>query len=116
MRAHINEHCLRTMCRVLGMHRSGYYVWQRQLVSASKREDDRLSGLIKRHWLVSGGVYDYRKVTVDLLKSGEACSRHRVLRLMQSEGLRAEVESKKNPGRGPGLNFTRRERDALKKP
>lgn len=75
MRAHINEHCLRTMCRVLGVHRSGYYVWQRQLVSARKREDDRLLGLIKHHWLASGGVYGYREVTVDLCESGEACIR-----------------------------------------
>lgn len=91
MRAHINEHCLRTMCRVLGVHRGGYYVWQCQFVSARKREVDRLLGLIKHHWLASGGVYGYRKVTVDLRESGEACSRHRVLRLMQSEGLRAEI-------------------------
>jgi len=54
------------MCGVLGVHRSGYYVWQRQLVSARKREDDRLLGLIKHHWLASGGVYGYRKVTVDM--------------------------------------------------
>jgi putative transposase len=91
MRAHINEYCLRTMCRVLGVHRSGYYVWQRQAASMRKREDDRLLGLIKHHWLASGGVYGYRKITVDLRESGETCSRHRVLRLMQNEGLRAEV-------------------------
>lgn len=91
MRAHINEYCLRTMCRVLGVHRSGYYVWQRQAASTRKREDDRLLGLIKHHWLASGGVYGYRKITVDLRESGETCSRHRVLRLMQNEGLRAEV-------------------------
>jgi len=91
MRAHIHEHCLRTMCRVLGVHRSGYYAWRRQSASGRKREDDRLLGLIKHHWLASGGVYGYRKVTVDLRESGEACSRHRVLRLMQREGLRAEV-------------------------
>ncbi|MBG9220464.1 MAG: IS3 family transposase [Burkholderia sp.] len=91
MRAHINEHCLRTMCRVLGVHRSGYYVWQRQSGSARKHEDDRLLGLIKHHWLASGGVYGYRKITVDLRESGEMCSRHRVLRLMRREGLRAEV-------------------------
>ncbi|MBC8932049.1 IS3 family transposase, partial [Escherichia coli] len=75
----INEHCLRTMCRVLGVHRSGYYVWQRQSGSARKHEDDRLLGLIKHHWLASGGVYGYRKITVDLRESGEMCSRHRVL-------------------------------------
>lgn len=49
--------------------------------------------LSERHgaFRASGGVYGYRKVTVDLRESGEACSRHRVLRLMQREGLRAEV-------------------------
>jgi putative transposase len=91
MRAHIHEHCLTTMCRILRVHRSGYYVWQRQSASTRKREDDRLLGLIKHHWLASGGVYGYRKITIDLRESGETCSRHRVLRLMQGEGLRAEV-------------------------
>ncbi len=91
MRAHINEHCLRTMHRVLGVHRSGYYVWQRQSGTVRKCEDERLLGLIKHHWLASGGVYGYRKVTVDLRESGETCSRHRVLRLMRIEGLRTEV-------------------------
>ncbi len=91
MRAHLGEFHLHSMCRVLGVHRSGYYVWQRQTVGARKREDDRLLGLIKHSWLASGGVYGYRKVTVDLRESGETCSRHRVHRLMKGEGLRAEV-------------------------
>lgn len=91
MRSHINEFRLRTMCRVLGVHRSGYYVWQREASSARQREDERLLGLIRHHWLASGGVYGYRKITVDLRESGEACSRHRVHRLMKGEGLRAQI-------------------------
>ncbi len=91
MRSHIGEFCLKSMCRILGVHRSGYYVWQRQAVGARKREDDRLLSLIKHSWLASGGVYGYRKITVDLRESGETCSRHRVHRLMKGEGLRAEV-------------------------
>ncbi|WP_334001133.1 IS3 family transposase, partial [Burkholderia cepacia] len=91
MRAHLGEFRLHSMCRVLGVHRSGYYVWQRQTVGARKREDERLLGLIKHAWLASGGVYGYRKVTMDLRESGETCSRHRVHRLMRGEGLRAEV-------------------------
>ncbi|KVL25687.1 transposase [Burkholderia territorii] len=47
MRAHLGEFRLYSMCRVLGVHRSGYYVWQRQTVGARKREDERLLGLIK---------------------------------------------------------------------
>lgn len=55
------------------------------------REDQRLLGLIKHHWLASGTVYGYRKITLDLREAGETCSRHRVRRLMQTEGLRAQV-------------------------
>ena len=74
------------MCRVLGVHRGGYCVWQREATRSRAREDDRLPGLIKHHWLASGGVYGYRKVTVDLRESSEACSRHRVQhRLMNRE-------------------------------
>jgi putative transposase len=79
------------MCRVLGVHRSGYYAWLRCDASDRAREDQRLLGLIKHHWLSSGGVYGHRKITLDLRESGEACSRHRVRRLMKDEGLRAEV-------------------------
>lgn len=46
MRAHFGDYRLHSMCRVLGVHRSGYYVWQQQTVGVRKREDDRLLGLI----------------------------------------------------------------------
>ncbi len=91
MRAHAREFRLCAMCRVLGVHRSGYYAWLRDGASARDREDQRLLGLIKHAWLASGGVYGHRKVTHDLREAGETCSRHRVHRLMRDEGLRAEV-------------------------
>ena len=91
MRAHIRDFRLAAMCRVLGVHRSGYYAWLRDGVSARERDDQRLLGLIKHHWLASGAVYGYRKITLDLREAGERCSRHRVRRLMKSEGLRAQV-------------------------
>ncbi|MDM4772955.1 IS3 family transposase [Solimonas sp. SE-A11] len=91
MRVHVREFRLCAMCRVLGVHRSGYYAWLRTPSSLRAREDQRLLGLIKHHWLASGGVYGYRKVTLDLREAGETCSRHRVRRLMKAEGLRAQV-------------------------
>jgi putative transposase len=91
MRVHVREFRLCAMCRVLGVHRSGYYAWLRQPSSTRTREDQRLLGLAKHHWLASGGVYGYRKVTLDLREAGETCSRHRVRRLMKAEGLRAQV-------------------------
>lgn len=103
MRGHSGEFRLCAMCRVLGVHRSGYYAWLRNGPSAREREDHRLLGLIKHHWLASGGVYGYRKITLDLREAGETCSRHRVQRLMKAEGLRAQVGygSKPRPHRGP---------------
>jgi putative transposase len=91
MRDHEQAFRLVTMCRVLGVHRSGYYAWMRTGASTRAREDQRLLGLIKHHWLTSGTVYGYRKITLDLREAGETCSRHRVRRLMQAEGLRAQV-------------------------
>ena len=91
MRVHAGEFRLSAMCRVLGVHRSGYYAWLHAPTSHRGREDQRLLSLAKHHWLASGGVYGYRKITLDLREAGETCSRHRVRRLMRAEGLRAQV-------------------------
>lgn len=97
MRVHVREFRLVAMCRVLGVHRSGYYAWLRQGASAREQEDQRLLGLIKHHWLASGAVYGYRKIALDLREAGERCSRHRVWRLMKAEGLRAQVGYGRKP-------------------
>lgn len=91
MRVHVREFRLCAMCRVLGIHRSGYYAWLRRPASLRDREDQRLLALVKHHWLASGAVYGYRKITLDLREAGETCSRHRVRRLMKAEGLFAQV-------------------------
>lgn len=79
------------------MQRSGYYAWLRHGGSLREREDQRLPGLIKHHWLASGTVYGYRKTTLDLREAGEHCSRYRVLRLMKAEGMRAQVGYGRKP-------------------
>jgi putative transposase len=84
-------HPVRTLCRVLDVHPSGYYAWRRSPLSARALEDRRQTSLIKQSWLESGGVYGHRKVLLDLRDLGESCGKHRVRRLMNLEGLRAEV-------------------------
>jgi putative transposase len=97
MRAHEQTFRMCAMCRVLGVHRSGYYAWLHEAASRRAREDQRLLGLIKHHWLASGTVYGHRKITRDLRESGETCSRHRVRRVMKAEGLRAQVGYGRKP-------------------
>ena len=91
MREHWAEFRVSVMCRLLRVHRSGYYAWLCSPLAARAREDARLAGLIKQYWLESGAVYGYRKVTTDLRMQGEHCSRHRVARLMRWAGLRAQI-------------------------
>ena len=96
--AHEPEHVVRTMCRVMQVHPSGYYGWRRRPESLRTREDRRLLGSIKQAWLESGGVYGYRKIYDDLQELGERCGKHRVARLMRREGLRAQVGYRRRPG------------------
>lgn len=97
MKQHADEFGLAAMCRVLGVHRSGYYAWLKEPASARDKDDRRFLGLIKHSWLESGSVYGHRKVTTDLRELRETCSRHRVARLMKSEGLRAMVGYGRRP-------------------
>lgn len=90
MHEHLNEFHVSAMCRVLKVHRSGFYAWIQQPRSARSQDDARVLGLIRQAWLESGTVYGYRKICGDLRDLGETCSRHRVARLMRGEGLRAQ--------------------------
>ena len=86
------------MCRILDLHPSGYYAWKAKPESPRAVDDRRLLGLLKQAWLESGGVYGYRKLTLDMRDLGESCSRHRVARLLRCEGLKAQRGYGKRPG------------------
>jgi len=86
------------MCKVLEVHRSGFYGWLHQPLSARDKEDQRLAGKVKQFWLESGCVYGYRNITIDLKRDGEACGKNRVLRIMRNEGIRAIRGYRRHPG------------------
>jgi putative transposase len=106
MRAHLDEFRVSSMCRVFGVHRSGFYAWLQVPASERARDDARLLGLIKQSWLESGTVYGYRKICADLRDLGEVCSRHRVARLMHAEGLKAQRGYGRRPGHRGGRPAT----------
>ena len=91
IRAHSTGWPVRWLCRLLEVHPSGYYAWQKHPRSAGTIVNQRLTGLIKQFWLESGGVYGYRKIHCDLRDIGEQCGENRVYRLMRAAGLRAQV-------------------------
>ena len=91
VRDHASEFRIQAMCRVLRIHRSGYYAWLKAPESAREKDDRRIVGLMKQVWLESGCVYGYRKVRDDLIELGEQLGKERAARLMRREGLRAQI-------------------------
>jgi len=77
------------MCRVLQVARAGFYKWLHKPLSDRAIEDQRLLGLIRDSYTISGGVYGAPRVFGDLREAGETCGKHRVTRLMRLNNLRA---------------------------
>ena len=89
---------VRTMCRCLRIHPSGFYAWLKNPLSKRAREDVRQTELIQKAWKESGKVYGYRKLHDDLLDQGETCCPNRVARLATLAGIRAQIGYKHRPG------------------
>jgi putative transposase len=77
------------MCRVLQLARSGFYKWLHKPLSDRAIEDERLLGLIRDSYTISGGVYGAPRVFGDLREAGESCGKHRVARIMRRHKIRA---------------------------
>jgi putative transposase len=87
IRDHRNEFRVVTMCRVLRVHRSGFYAWLHEPVSDRKREDDRILWKIRKAHKASDESYGSPRIFLDLREAGETCGLNRVARLMRHHGL-----------------------------
>jgi putative transposase len=96
MREHRHEHRVALLCRVLRVHRSGYYAWLKQPQSDRAVEDARLLVKIHRFHEESGGAYGSPRIFKDLREDGETCGRHRVARVMKQARVKA-IRSYKKP-------------------
>jgi len=84
-----------SMCRVLRVHRSGYYAWTRMAPGVRQHDNQRLLGLIRQSHKDSGYCYGSVRVHKDLRELGEGCSVNRVARLMHRSGIRGQQGYKK---------------------
>jgi HTH-like domain len=74
---------------VLEVAPSGYYAWLQEPVCERALEDVRLLRLIRASFAASHGIYGAPRVFLDLREAGETCSKHRVMRLMRVNKIRA---------------------------
>jgi len=86
------------MCRVLKVHRSGFYAWKKHPESDRAKEDRRLLGHIKQSWIESGFAYGYRNITLDIKDLDEHCGKNRVHRIMRDAGIRSQRGYKRHKG------------------
>ena len=89
MAEHGKEFYVMSMCRVLGVSRSGYYRWRQRPESRQAREDRQLLVRIRAVHQKSRGRYGSPRVHRELKRQGQVCGKNRVARLMRQDGLQS---------------------------
>jgi putative transposase len=90
------EHSIKTMCRVLGVSRSGFHAWENRAPSRRRREDELLVERIRAIHDQNRKVYGSPRIHAELrLADGVRVGRKRVERLMRQAGLSGLVARKR---------------------
>ena len=80
------------MCQVLGVSRSGYYLWGKHNKSERQIENDHLLVHIRDAYSRGRGTYGSPRVTAELRANGIQCGKNRVAHLMKSNGIKAKTK------------------------
>ncbi len=80
-----------TMCRVLGVRRSGFYAFQRRQESQRARANRALLVHIRDAHVASWRTYGSPRVHLELKDRGFRVGRNRIARLMRIDGIRGRL-------------------------
>jgi putative transposase len=90
------RHSISTLCRVLGVSRSGYHAWTKRPLSARAVEDARLIERIREIHRLNRRVYGSPRIHAELrLADGVRVGRKRVERLMRQAGISGMVRRRR---------------------
>ena len=78
IQAHRTEFRLTSMCRVLKVHRSGYYAWLHEPQSPRAKANEALTVQIREFFDQTIGIYASLRIFCDLREAGVACGENRV--------------------------------------
>jgi putative transposase len=85
-------HCLRVMCEVLEVSRSGYYAWRDRPRSARARREQSLRDKIHSLHAASRGTYGSPRIKRALGDAGSRVGRNHVARVMREAGLQGRPQ------------------------
>lgn len=86
---HLTQFKISSMCRVLKVHRSGYYAWKHKPLSQRATEDAKLLIDIRQFYDESYGIYGSPRIHRDLREAGIRCGVKRVARLMHQAKIKS---------------------------
>jgi len=85
------------MCEVLGVSRSGFYVWLTRPESKQARSNRELSAKIKEIHEESRETYGSPRVHAELCRRNEPCGKNRVARVMREGGFHGKRRRRYRP-------------------
>jgi putative transposase len=90
------NHAVKTMCRLLGVSRSGVHAWERRAPSTRALADRALTARIAEIYTGSMQTYGSPRVHAELrLEDGIRVGRKRVERLMRQAGLSGQIKRRR---------------------
>jgi transposase InsO family protein len=90
--AHRREFRLRSLCRVLGVSRSGFYAWAQRPAPRHTERNAALLVHIRAAYHRGRQAYGAPRIYQELRERGIPAGRHRIARLMRREGIVASTE------------------------
>jgi putative transposase len=97
MADHEGEFRIVSMCRVLGVGRSGYYAWRSRPTCERRQANEALMVQINEEYRISRETYGSPRIHATLRRKGILCGRNRVARLMHLHGMTARKRQKRHP-------------------
>ena len=94
MKRHEGQHAVTLMCRVLTVSRSGYYDWRHRAPSERARANAPLTADVHRVYAEHKSRAGAPRIVKQLRDEGQTVGKHRVARVMRTEGLRAKAARK----------------------
>jgi putative transposase len=107
-------HRVSTLCRTLGVSRSGFYSWAGRPPSARRRQDEALLQRLRAVHRISRGTYGAPRIHAELAADGHRHGRKRIARLMRHAGLegvhrrRFRRTTERDPARAPAPDLVDR--------
>jgi putative transposase len=95
MEEHRESYKIKSMCEVLKVSRSGYYVWKTRQPSTRQKDNEDLLGHIREVHTQSRRLYGSPRIAAELNKRGLRCGKNRVARIMKEYSIWAEVKKRR---------------------